>query len=78
MEMFILLYHALLFSASNFYDDSFTSDFRVHLEYDGTVVWVFGGNFATTCNLDLTFFPFDRQLCTLTIENWAYPKDQVS
>ena len=71
------VHFSFLFSAADFYDSSFTSDFRVHLQSDGTVVWVFGGNVATTCTLDLTYFPFDKQLCTLTIENWAYPSEQV-
>ena len=65
-------------SAETFYDDSFTSDFRVHVESDGLVIWVFGGKFSTACELDLTYFPFDKQICNFTIENWAYPTKQVS
>ena len=51
---------------------------RVHIESDGLVIWVFGGKFATACELDLTYFPFDKQTCPFTIENWAYPTKQVS
>ena len=68
----------MLLSAETFYDDSFTSDFRVHIESDGLVIWVFGGKFSTACELDLTYFPFDKQTCPFTIENWAYPTKQVS
>ncbi len=45
--------------------------------FTGEVHWVYGGNFATRCELDLTYFPYDKQLCEIIIENWAYTQEQV-
>ena len=30
------------------------------------------------CSLDMTFYPFDKQSCDITIGNWAYDSHQVS
>ena len=64
-------------SADTFYHDSFHEDFRVYINYTGKVTWSFGGNLATTCDLDMTYFPLDTQTCYLRIENWAYTGYQV-
>ena len=37
----------------------------------------FGGTFGTSCNLNLQMYPFDKQTCTIQVENWAYTKDDV-
>ena len=41
------------------------------------MLWAFGGNFATTCTLDITYYPYDNQVCSLIIENWMYTTDAV-
>ena len=35
---------------------------RVLLKYDGTIHWEPGGIFRTTCDIDISFFPFDAQV----------------
>jgi len=42
------------------------------------VYWHYGGVFVTTCELDLTYFPFDKQECDIIIENWSYSGSQVA
>ena len=42
------------------------------------VHWSFGGLIAVRCDLDMTYFPFDKQTCKLQIENWAYHGDEVA
>ena len=69
---------ALCFSADTFYHDTFTRDFRVDVKHTGRVLWQFGGNFATSCTLDMTYYPFDIQKCDLVVENWAYSMDMVN
>ena len=64
-------------SADTFYHETFTRDFRVDLHHTGRVLWSFGGNFATTCTLDMTYYPFDIQKCDIVIDNWAYTSDAV-
>ena len=65
-------------SADTFYHNSFTKDFRVHVRHDGRITWAFGGIFATICELDMTYYPFDRQSCKIEIENWAYDGHHVN
>ena len=67
----------LCYSADTFYHETFTRDFRVDLKYTGRVLWVFGGNFETSCTLDMTYYPFDLQKCDIIVDNWAYTMDMV-
>jgi hypothetical protein len=49
----------------------------VDVKHTGRVLWEFGGNFATSCTLDMTYYPFDSQSCEIVVDNWAYSKDAV-
>jgi hypothetical protein len=49
----------------------------VDLKYTGRVIWAFGGNFATACTLDMTYYPFDIQSCDLIFDNWIYTSQAV-
>ena len=42
------------------------------------MVWSFGGEVSTICTLDMTFYPFDLQNCSLQVENWAYTLKEVT
>ena len=35
---------------------------RVLVSYNGLVHWEPGGVFTTTCDIDITYFPFDKQV----------------
>ena len=37
---------------------------------DGSIYVVFGDHISTLCDLDLTYYPFDEQNCTIKISNW--------
>lgn len=65
------------FSHENFYQRTFVEDYRVSLRSDGSVRWYTGTNLATTCSLDVTHFPFDRQSCSIIIQNTVYSARQV-
>ena len=49
----------------------------MNIHNDGNIAWIYGGIFATTCELVLTKYPFDKQTCFIVIENWAYTKEDV-
>jgi len=34
--------------------------------------------FQSTCDIDITYFPFDEQTCELQFQAWSYTTDQVS
>lgn len=45
---------------------------RAIVYYDGRVHWEPGGNFRTTCDINIYYFPFDRQHCEINIGAWVY------
>ena len=49
----------------------------VNLHSDGTVEWWPQIVFRSSCTIDVTYFPFDYQQCSLTIGAWAFRAEQV-
>ena len=39
---------------------------------NGEVQWVPGGKFVTSCQLDITLYPFDSQTCDMDFVDWTY------
>jgi len=64
-------------SAADVYQDSFFEYFRVRVEHTGWTFWSFGGPLQISCPIDTTMYPFDRQRCSLLLENWAYSLEYV-
>ena len=46
--------------------------FRASVTADGFVLWVPGFKWRSSCPVDLTFFPFDKQVCQMEFMNWVY------
>ena len=69
-------YHCLS-SAKSIYNELFYKRFRVSVTHNGLVNWVPGGKFVTSCQLDITFYPFDDQTCNIDLVDWAYHGLQV-
>ncbi|XP_067652167.1 neuronal acetylcholine receptor subunit alpha-3-like [Haliotis asinina] len=42
----------------------------VIIKSNGTVIWEPGYVSSTTCNIDITYFPFDTQVCSIDIITW--------
>ena len=62
----------LLFSAEAIYDDQADKKFRAGVDYNGDIQWVPGGKFVTSCQLDITLYPFDSQQCEMDFVDWTY------
>ncbi|XP_012938549.1 neuronal acetylcholine receptor subunit alpha-7 isoform X1 [Aplysia californica] len=62
----ILMYN----SASEDFDETYPTN--VVLSSDGSNLWVPPGMFKSTCAIDITWFPFDDQLCDLKFGSWTY------
>ncbi|CAF0875076.1 unnamed protein product [Rotaria sp. Silwood1] len=44
---------------------------------NGTVEWVYPDVFRSYCDVVITYFPFDKQNCTLEIQSWSRPSDEL-
>jgi len=44
---------------------------------NGTVVWSPGSVLKVSCTVDVTYFPFDKQSCTITFSAWQYERSEV-
>ncbi|TPP56144.1 Neuronal acetylcholine receptor subunit alpha-7 [Fasciola gigantica] len=67
----ILLYNC----ADEKFDRTFPTN--VIMRHDGKVQWMPPGLFKSTCNIDISWFPFDVQNCTLKFGSWTYNGDQI-
>jgi len=42
------------------------------VQHDGSVLWIPTALFMSTCQIDITNFPFDVQECNLKFGSWTY------
>lgn len=47
------------------------------VKYDGTIAWTPPANYKSSCTIDVTFFPFDLQNCSMKFGSWTYDGSQV-
>ena len=47
------------------------------IDYNGTVRWVPHQIFKSSCSLDVTNYPFDRQDCNMWFGSWTYTHREV-
>uniref|UniRef100_A0A1A8RYG6 Cholinergic receptor, nicotinic, alpha 6 (Neuronal) n=1 Tax=Nothobranchius rachovii TaxID=451742 RepID=A0A1A8RYG6_9TELE len=47
------------------------------LKYDGTITWVPPAIFKSSCPMDITYFPFDYQNCSMKFGSWTYDKAKI-
>ncbi|KAK6021393.1 hypothetical protein OSTOST_12935, partial [Ostertagia ostertagi] len=62
-------------SADGNYEVSFRSN--AFVESNGDVTWVPPAMFKSSCRIDVEWFPFDEQSCTLVFGSWTYNLDEV-
>ena len=70
-------YFFFLFSCSV---DDYTTGYMKSLamvSHDGNVFWPPIVRFRSSCKVDITYFPFDDQVCHLKLGSWAYDGFQV-
>lgn len=45
---------------------------------DGTVIWLPPAIYQSSCQIDVTYFPFDQQRCVMKFGSWTFNGDQVN
>lgn len=54
------------------------SFFYLYVDHTGLVVWWPFQVFETKCHIDITYFPFDRQICNITLTIWTHTVYEVN
>lgn len=52
--------------------------YYVVLAFDGTIIWKPYQVFESQCSIDVTYFPFDRQMCNIQFTLWSHYTYQVT
>ncbi|KAE8285883.1 Neuronal acetylcholine receptor subunit non-alpha-2 GFN-alpha-2 Precursor [Larimichthys crocea] len=47
------------------------------VRYNGAITWTPPASYKSACTMDVTFFPFDRQNCTMKFGSWTYDGNMV-
>ncbi|XP_004387568.2 neuronal acetylcholine receptor subunit alpha-3 [Trichechus manatus latirostris] len=47
------------------------------LKYTGEVTWIPPAIFKSSCKIDVTYFPFDYQNCTMKFGSWSHDKAKI-
>uniref|UniRef100_G3Q0M6 Cholinergic receptor, nicotinic, alpha 6 n=1 Tax=Gasterosteus aculeatus aculeatus TaxID=481459 RepID=G3Q0M6_GASAC len=47
------------------------------LRFDGTITWIPPAIFKSSCPMDITYFPFDYQNCSMKFGSWTYDKAKI-
>uniref|UniRef100_W5M0J0 Cholinergic receptor, nicotinic, alpha 4a n=1 Tax=Lepisosteus oculatus TaxID=7918 RepID=W5M0J0_LEPOC len=50
---------------------------KAHLFHDGQIKWMPPAIYKSSCSIDVTFFPFDQQNCTMKFGSWTYDKAKI-
>ncbi|XP_064611634.1 acetylcholine receptor subunit alpha-like 2 [Liolophura sinensis] len=62
----------VIYNGYNDFHDLRTSTVDGILQFDGSILWAPASTFETHCPVDITFYPFDKQTCSLHIMSWTY------
>ncbi|CAC5413832.1 unnamed protein product [Mytilus coruscus] len=57
---------------------SLGDDTTVRIRYDGEIRWEVPAILSTSCDMDVTIFPFDSQTCDIELACWGFHTDAVN
>lgn len=52
--------------------------YYLYVDNDGWVSWYPYMVFETSCELDVTYYPFDHQTCNIIVKSWSYTRWEVN
>jgi len=64
-------------SADSEYNSALLST-NIILTYDGNVTWLSSAIFKSSCAINVEYFPFDEQKCSMKFSSWTYDGLQVN
>ncbi|CAF3914274.1 unnamed protein product [Adineta steineri] len=67
----------VLYNSADDYTQGFYQS-KAMVENNGHVFWPPPAKFRSSCKIDVTYFPFDDQLCKLKFGSWTYDAAQVN
>ncbi|CAF1110362.1 unnamed protein product [Adineta ricciae] len=67
----------VLYNSADDYTQGFYQS-KAMVESTGHVFWPPPAKFRSSCKIDVTYFPFDDQLCKLKFGSWSYDAAQVN
>lgn len=76
LKSFILLFH--FFSADMSSDQYHLPNTDCLLFHSGSVSCVPAVKFISKCNLDYTYWPYDKHSCHITFISWTHKGDEVN
>ena len=47
------------------------------VKYDGNITWMPPAIFKSSCSIDVTYFPFDAQNCTMKFGSWTHDQSRI-
>ena len=71
------LYSLILISSADG-DYTVTIMTKATISYKGTVTWNPPAIYKSYCDMNVEYFPFDEQKCSLKFGSWTYHGDQVN
>jgi len=66
----------VIISADGKFEVQFPSNVLIY--NSGYVMWVPCTIYKSSCSIDVEYFPFDEQTCTLIFGSWTYNGDEVT
>ena len=60
------------------YNNDHYKRFHATITESGEVFWEPGGIYTCSCDIDVTYYPFDDQICTYIFANWVYTGVQIN
>ena len=54
------------------------NNYFVELHSNGSLVWNFEDLLKSYCEVNIQYFPFDHQKCSLEFQSWAQSQEEVS
>ncbi|ELU10286.1 hypothetical protein CAPTEDRAFT_201263 [Capitella teleta] len=73
---FVWLPDIVLYNSVDDYSEPYMRSLAM-LSHDGMIFWPPIVKFRSSCKVDITYFPFDDQICSMKMGSWAYDGLQV-